>query len=97
MDRSGPDFDFARQSLQGAGVALRQLLAAASPSGPSIPADQIRGASENVVRALAEVDKALAADAAPARIACPFCGRKIMPAATLCGFCWRHLEPKPSV
>ncbi|HET6146645.1 MAG TPA: hypothetical protein VFH68_03880 [Polyangia bacterium] len=97
MDRTGPDFDLAKQSLQGAEVALRRLLAAASPVGASVSADQIRGAGENVVRALAEVDKALTGDAEPARIACPSCARKVMPAATLCGFCWRRLDPKPSV
>ena len=97
MDRTGPDFDLAKQSLQSAEVALRALLAAATPGGAAVSADQLRGAGQNVVRALAEVDRALTGDAAPARIACPHCARKIMPAATLCGFCWHRLDPKPSV
>jgi hypothetical protein len=97
MDRTGPDLDLARQSLQGAGAAMRQLLAAASPGSTTVSADQVRGAAESAVRALTEVDRALSTDDSIGRIACRFCGRQVMSAATMCGFCWRRLDPKPSV
>jgi hypothetical protein len=41
-----------------------------------------------------ETDRAMSRDSALSeespRIACAFCGKPMMPAATICGFCWRR-------
>ncbi len=44
------------------------------------------------LRALATVLQPLAPDVASG-VACPFCGNRVMRAATLCGSCWRKLDP----
>jgi DNA-directed RNA polymerase subunit RPC12/RpoP len=50
-----------------------------------------------VVSALGAVDDAHSIVADPreaARVACPYCGYRIMSDATLCLSCWRKLDPK---
>ena len=83
-DRFAAEMHFAkaRENLR----ALAALLVA--------QARRIYAALATAVGALDSAAAELDPDAADgARIACPFCGSRVMRAATLCGSCWRKLSP----
>ena len=95
MENASPNLDAAKRSLEGAELAMRRLQSAVTADIPAFPADQLRSATKTAMSALADLGRALSAgDVEISRVACPSCGRMVMPAATLCGFCWRGMVPK---
>jgi hypothetical protein len=95
VEPTSQDRIVARGHLDGARGALRQLAAAASSGGNSLSTEVVRGAVQIAISSLDEVGRSLALDEPDVqRVACPFCGNLVMPAASLCGFCWRKLTPK---
>jgi hypothetical protein len=95
MERVQLDLDVARRYLDGAEVALRRLNSAATLGAVNLPVAQVRGATQTAMSALADLGKALSlTEAEIPHVACPHCGRLVMPAATRCGYCWHALSPK---
>lgn len=82
----------AQRRFEAVQAGLRKLDATVSTSGADLAPGFVHGA---LTIAMNELDGAVGLLSAPAtipRIACQFCGRMIMPAATRCGFCWRALS-----
>jgi hypothetical protein len=74
--------------------SLRALAMLLGPLAPGITSDAVRAAVTTAASALdgaAHVLDGNALDAA--RVACPFCGNRVMRTATLCSSCWRKLDP----
>ncbi len=89
VDRLAAELHFtkARESLR----ALATLL---QPLAPDVASGVVRAAIATAVGALDDAAHALDVNAVDgARVACPFCGNRVMRAATLCGSCWRKLDP----
>jgi len=90
-DRLAAEIYFAK-----ARESLRALAALLQPLAPGVTSDALRVAVSTAVGALDGA--ALALDAcAPnaARTPCPFCGNRVMRAATVCGACWHRLDGAP--
>jgi hypothetical protein len=88
-DRLAAEIHFAK-----ARESLRALAALLQPIAPGVTAEAVRAAITTAVGALDGAAQALDASAPDAaRTACPFCGSRVMRAATLCGSCWRKLGP----
>ena len=84
-DRFAAEMHFAK-----ARENLRALAALLVPQASGA----VRAALATAVGALDSAAAELDPDASDgARIACPFCGSRVMRAATLCGSCWRKLSP----
>ena len=89
VDRLAAEMHFAK-----ARENLRALAALLPPLGPDGASGVVRAAIATAVGALDGAAHALDANATDAaRVACPFCGNRVMRAATLCGSCWRKLDP----
>jgi hypothetical protein len=89
IDRLAAELYFAK-----ARESLRALGALLQPQTPDGPSGVVRRALATAVGALDGAAHALDANAADAaRVACPFCGNRVIREATLCGFCWRKLDP----
>jgi len=89
VDRLAAEMHFAN-----ARESLRALAALLRPQAPGVASGVVHAAITTAAGALDGAAHALdvtAADAA--RVACPFCGNRVMRAATLCGSCWRKLDP----
>ena len=88
-DRLAAEIYFAK-----ARESLRALAALLQPLAPGVTSDAVRAAVTTAVGALDGAAQALDASALDAaRTACPFCGSRVMRAATLCGSCWHRLDP----
>jgi len=74
--------------------SLRALAALLQPLTPGVTSDAVRAAITTAVAALDGAARALDASApGAARVACRFCGNRVVRAATLCGSCWHQLDP----
>jgi hypothetical protein len=88
-DRLAAEIHFAK-----ARENLRALAALLQPLAPDVTSDSVRAAITTAVGALDGAASALDASAPDAaRSPCPFCGSRVMRAATLCGACWHKLDP----
>lgn len=73
---------------------LRALAALLQPLAPGVTSDAVRAAIATAGEALDVAAHALDASATDApRIACSFCGNRVLRTATLCGSCWHKLAP----
>lgn len=84
------------QQLHAAQESLHRLGALLPAGGGSVEATLVRGPATAAQSQVDEAVRLLALRDEPSevgRVACSFCGRMIMPAATLCGFCWRKRTP----
>ena len=87
-DRLAAEIHFAK-----ARESLRALAALLQPLAPGVTSDAVRAAITTAAGALDGAAHALDANGPDAaRVACPFCGNRVMRAATLCGSCWRKLD-----
>ncbi len=90
-DRLAAEICFAK-----ARESLRALAALLQPLAPGVTSNALRAAVTTAVGALDGAAQALdecAPDAA--RTPCPFCGNRVMRAATVCGACWHKLDRTP--
>jgi hypothetical protein len=88
-DRLAAEIHFAK-----ARENLRALAALLHPLAPGVTSNAVRAAITSAAGALDGAAQALDVDAADAaRGPCPFCGQRVIRAATLCGSCWRKLDP----
>ena len=81
----------AQQRLATVQAGLRRLDATVSTGGPDLAPGLVRGALAIALNDLDGAISLLSASGTIHRVACPFCGRMVMPAATRCGYCWRAL------
>lgn len=73
--------------------SLRALAALLQPLAPGVTSNAVRTAITTAVGALDGAAQALDASSPDAaRIPCPFCGNRVMRAATVCGSCWHKLD-----
>jgi hypothetical protein len=85
VDRLAAELQFAK-----ARESLRALGALLQPLEPGV----VRAAITAAAGALDGAAHALDANGVDAaRVACPFCGKRVIRAATVCGFCCRKLDP----
>jgi hypothetical protein len=89
VDRLAAEMHFAK-----ARDNLRALAALLQPLAPDAVSGVVRAAIATATGALDGAAQALDENAPDAaRVACPFCGSRVMRSATLCGACWRKLAP----
>ncbi len=89
VDRLSAEIHFAR-----ARESLRALAALLDPGASGVASGVVGKAIAGASSALDGAAQALDPGAPDgARVACPFCGNRVVRAATVCGFCWRHLNP----
>lgn len=73
---------------------LRALALLLQPLTPGVTSDTVRAAITTAVDALDVAAQALEVSALDAaRVACPFCGNRVLRTAALCGSCWHKLAP----
>jgi len=89
VDRLAAEMHFAK-----ARESLRSLAALLQPRAPDVASGVLHTAIATATGALDGAAHALDVNAADAaRVACPFCGHRVMRAATLCASCWHKLDP----
>ncbi len=93
IDRLAAEIHFAR-----ARENLRALAALLQPLGPDMASGALGTAITTATRALDSAAQALDSNAVDgARVTCPFCGNRVVRAASLCGACWRRLAPSQGI
>src|SRR6185369_9843829 len=92
MESTDPALATARRHLNAARAALRDFDSRSIVDGVAVDRTLVQSAVNVAMNELDGLDRSLAPDKPGIpQVACPFCARLVMPAATLCGFCWRDL------
>jgi hypothetical protein len=91
MESSALDRPRLASHLATIGDRLRALLGLLD-AGRGEGGENIRAAVASALGALEDAQSLVVDPRESTRVPCPFCGTRVMPAATLCLSCWRRLD-----